>query len=187
MLIQDIILPKKYLTNKNCNMPAGHIALSCYFVTQNEFDNSIVFTVNTTSIVPVDGDLALTIDTINEFTSGDGVTVDGVVMKDGGVVVAKANVTQATSITTTVVANGPSGTITTVSSTIAADASETFTVTNSFATTTSNIQLTARTAGAGIPVPTIGTKSNGSFTIKLYNAHSSSAFNNTILIDYLIS
>lgn len=129
----------------------------------------------------------LAVNVVSELTAASGVTVDGVLLKDGGAVLAHADVTQLTSITTTVVANGPAGTVTTVSSTIAADGSETFTVTNSFAVATSKIQLTASTAGTGIPVATVGTKGAGSFTIKLYNAHSSAAFNNTILIDYLIS
>lgn len=98
---------------------------------------------------------------------------------------SKTAVTQLTSITTTVVANTASGVITTVASTLAADAAATFTVTNDNVTATSVISLTASTQGTGTPVATINSRGSGTFNIKLYNV-GSAALNNTVTIDFIV-
>ncbi len=95
--------------------------------------------------VTVDGvllkDSQVTTDVINEKTAATGVTIDGALLKDGALTPANGVVTQITSITTGVTLNQPSGVITTVTATTVALSSSTFRVTNSFATATSNIQV----------------------------------------------
>ena len=96
-------------------------------------------------------------------------------------------VTQASSITTGVTLNADAGVVTTVSSTIAADdSSASFTLTNSFIKSTSVIELTAGTAGNGIPHPVIVSQTAGSMVIRLYNEHRTAALNNTVKIHFLI-
>lgn len=96
-------------------------------------------------------------------------------------------VTQLTSISTGVTVTKRSGVITTVSSTLAADSSASFVVTaTGLVTTTSRVLLTVEYGGNGVPVCTLSTVATNSFTVKLYNAHPSAAFNNTLKIHYLI-
>lgn len=125
-------------------------------------------------------------DVISEQTSTVGVTVDGVILKDGGVEVTKGNVTQLTSIVTGVTSTASAGTITTVSATTAAGASDSFIVTTPFAKTTSKIFLTANSAGTGIPYAVVSTKTNGTFTIKLLNVAATDPLNAVVTIDFLI-
>lgn len=96
-------------------------------------------------------------------------------------------VTQGTSITTGVELNNRVGTITTVSSTLAADASTTFTLTNSNITATSRIFLNAvyATAATGMPYVSVSSKAAGSCVIELTNV-GTAALNAVVGIDFLI-
>lgn len=134
---------------------------------------------------PSDGTLSA--DTISEVTAANGVSVDGVTLKDGGVVLTKGTVTQLTSITTGVTVNAPAGVITTVSSTLAAGSNATFIVTNSFVTATSVVQLTVDdSATAGLAKLNVQTVSSGVFSVNVTNIHGANAFNNVLKIHFLV-
>ena len=96
-------------------------------------------------------------------------------------------VTQITSITTAVTLNANNGVITTVSSTLAANATTTFVVNNSNVTTSSKILLTVQYAGAaqGIPDVSIYALSNGTFTIKLGNVGNIS-LDNVVKVHFIV-
>lgn len=100
----------------------------------------------------------------------------------------RGTVTQATSITTGVTVNATSGTITTVSQTIAAGAEATFTVTNSsVAANDSVIVSLASTASAGGPfIVTVTAVAAGSFDISIANPHATNAGNNTLVINFVV-
>ncbi len=104
-----------------------------------------------------------------------------------GIVVQKANVTQATSITTGVTANGSAGVITTVSSTLAADASATFTLTNSKITADSVVLLQVAYGGttAGNPIVVLDSLAAGSVDIILTNA-GTAALDATVDIHFMV-
>lgn len=99
----------------------------------------------------------------------------------------KGTVTQATSITTDVTLNSYSGVITTVASTLAADADEDFDLINSKIAADSRILLSVQyaTAKTGIPVATIGAITAGSCTIELHNAGGAS-LNDVVKIHFMI-
>lgn len=126
-------------------------------------------------------------DLINESTSGAGVTVDGVLIKDGGITLVKGTVTQGNSVTTTVILNAPTGIITSFSATTPNAGSFEFTVTNAFSLLTSNIQVTVNnSASAGIAHATVNTILAGSFRIKVFNVHPVDHFNGPIKITFTI-
>jgi hypothetical protein len=99
-----------------------------------------------------------------------------------------ANVTQLTSITTAVTANGLNGVITTVSSTLAANARTSFTVNNSLVAAGSRILVSVEydEAATGIPVVGVADIAAGSFKVVLSNGAGSAALNNVVKIHYLI-
>ena len=100
----------------------------------------------------------------------------------------KGTVTQATSITTGVTLSTLNGVVTTVSSTLAADTSANFTVTNTKVTTASNIQLTAVYAGnQGAVALNVVSVSNGSFVVKVLNLSSTQALNAVIKVNFLVA
>lgn len=143
--------------------------------------NEVVDTLN----LQTDG--TLSVDTISETTVSAGVTVDSVLLKDGGVELTKGTVTQLTAITTGVTVNTPAGVITTVSSTLAAGSNAAFTVTNSFCKAASVVQLTVDdSATAGIAKLNVQTVSAGSFVVNITNIHGSLAFNNILKIHFTI-
>jgi hypothetical protein len=103
----------------------------------------------------------------------------------------QGTVTQATSITTGVTVNASSGVITTVSSTLAAQGTSTFTITNNTVTATSVVKLTVGTYGGtfgtnGTPVAIVSAVASGSFNITIYNAHASNALNGTLKIHFAV-
>lgn len=109
-------------------------------------------------------------------TDASVLTVDGEAPDEAGNVVSKliadkGTVTQATSVSTGVTLNQRSGVITTVSLALAADASATFTLTNSFIDTSSVIMLTCEyaTASAGMLYATVSSTASGSAVIELTN------------------
>jgi hypothetical protein len=99
-----------------------------------------------------------------------------------------ANVTQGTSITTAVTVEALNGVITTVSSTLAANARTSFTVNNALVTAGSRILVSVEydEAATGIPVLGVADIANGSFKVVLSNGAGSAALNNVVKVHYLI-
>lgn len=128
---------------------------------------------------------------ISEQVATVGVTVDGVLLKDGAVTPDNGVVTQITDINTGVTLNKPAGVITTVSAPTAGLDADTFTVTNSFATTTSNIQCQiVDYAGTiitnGVPSVIVDNRTAGTFDIIVYNAHAVNALSGALQIAFVI-
>jgi hypothetical protein len=99
-----------------------------------------------------------------------------------------ANVTQGTSITTGVTVNALNGIITTVSSTLAANAKTSFTVTNPNVVAGSKILVSVQydEAATGIPVVGVSDIAAGSFKVVLSNGAGVDALNNVVKVHYLI-
>lgn len=99
-----------------------------------------------------------------------------------------ANVTQGTSITTAVTVDALNGVITTVSSTLAANARTSFTVNNSLVTTASRILVSVEydEAATGIPVVGVADIAAGSFKVVLSNGAGVDALNNIVKVHFLI-
>jgi hypothetical protein len=99
-----------------------------------------------------------------------------------------ANVTQGTSITTGVTVDALNGIITTVSSTLAADAKTSFTVTNPNVVAGSKILVSVQydEAATGIPVVGVSDIAAGSFKVVLSNGAGVDALNNVLKVHYLI-
>ena len=99
-----------------------------------------------------------------------------------------ANVTQGTSITTGVTVNALNGVITTVSSTLAANARTSFTVTNPNVLAGSKILVSVEydEAATGIPVLGVADIAAGSFKVVLSNGAGAAALNNVVKVHYLI-
>lgn len=132
----------------------------------------------------VNGDLAAANGTFSGVLTGSSVNAP---INTTSLTIDTYTVTQITSITTGVSVTKRTGVITTVSSTLAAQASAEFVVTATGLTAASaRIFTNVLYTGAGIPVVTISAKGASSFTIKIYNAHATNAFNNTLAIDYMI-
>jgi hypothetical protein len=98
-----------------------------------------------------------------------------------------SNVTQITSIATDVAVDGLNGIITTVSSTLAANAKIAFTVNNPDVKATSKVLVSVQypTASAGIPVVGISNIIDGKFGILLANG-GNAALNDVVKIHYLV-
>lgn len=97
----------------------------------------------------------------------------------------RGTVTQATSITTGVTLNARAGVVTTVASTLAANADAAFIVTNSYVKSDSVIVLTCLNTGDGIATAQTSTITDGSFKILLANS-GNAAFNSTIGVHFLV-
>jgi hypothetical protein len=99
-----------------------------------------------------------------------------------------ANVTQGTSITTGVTVNALNGIITTVSSTLAANAKTSFTVTNPNVLAGSKILVSVEydEAATGIPVVGVADIAAGAFKVVLSNAAGTDALNNVVKVHYAI-
>ena len=99
----------------------------------------------------------------------------------------KSTVTQLTSISTGVTVNAQSGVITTVALTTAADTDcGSFTVTNNKCYSDSVVLVTVVNSGAGAPIATVTSTSNGSFIVKLRNVHSATALNSVLKVNFTI-
>lgn len=98
-----------------------------------------------------------------------------------------ANITQGTSITTAVTVDANNGIITTVSSTLAANAKTSFTVNNSVVTTASKILVSVEydEAATGIPVVGVSDITTGSFKVVLSNG-GNAALNNVVKVHFII-
>jgi hypothetical protein len=192
-------IPQNYIDNDGCHTPiktalekANELVDAVNDITDGEgtetFENITVTdtaTIDTAEIATAEVE-ALDVNSATiaegEITSLNSTDIN----ISGTLVITKTAVTQLSTISTTVVANTQSGVITTVSSTLASNASATFTVTNSKVSASSMIQLTASTAGAGIPVASVNTIGSGTFNIRLYNA-GSAALDNTVRIDFIVN
>lgn len=99
-----------------------------------------------------------------------------------------ANVTQLTSITTAVTVNAHNGVITTVSSTLAANARTSFTVNNDKVVAGSRILVSVEydEAATGIPVVGVADIAAGSFKVVLSNGAGAAALNNVVKVHYII-
>lgn len=108
-----------------------------------------------------------------------------------GFVVAKANVFQATDISTGVTANGSAGVITTQTATTAAENTNYFTVTNDKVKSDSVVTaIQTSYSGSytvnGMPCIAIGNVHDGGFNIIVQNCHSTNALNGTLKIAFLV-
>ena len=99
-----------------------------------------------------------------------------------------ANVTQLTSITTSVTVNAHNGVISTVSSTLAANSKTSFIVNNSNVDSGSKILVSVEydEATTGIPVVSVSDITLGSFKIVLSNAAGADALNNAVKVHFII-
>jgi hypothetical protein len=101
----------------------------------------------------------------------------------------KGTVTQATSIATGVTLSQPSGVITTVSLTTAANTTESaFTVTNSYVKADSIIiaNVQGYSGTTGFPVTLVEDIVAGSFKILVRNVHNAAALNGTLSISFVV-
>lgn len=103
----------------------------------------------------------------------------------------KGYVTQITSITTAVTLNAACGVITTFAASAAANATQAFTVNNSYVTTGSTVLVSVLSyAGTfstnGIPVVNVDTVAAGSFQINISNAHGTNALNGALGIGFIV-
>lgn len=98
------------------------------------------------------------------------------------------NITQGTSITTGVTVNALNGIITTVSSTLAANAKTFFTVTNPNVLAGSKILVSVEydEAATGIPVVGVADIAAGSFKVVLNNGAGVAALNNVVKVHFAI-
>ena len=97
----------------------------------------------------------------------------------------RGTVTQATSITTAVTLNKRSGIVTTVSSTLAANAEAEFTVNNSFVESDSVVILTGLYNGNSHVSLNVKSVADGSFVVVLANS-GSAALNATVGVQFLV-
>lgn len=152
----------------------------------------------------VTGQNTISADTISEKTSANGVVVDGVILKDGGITSTTAikssgdtegigyatgaggAVTQITSASTGVTLNNVSGQITTVALTTAAGAEEEFVVTNSAVAATDVVVLSTTYDGGGTPVFSVKKVAAGAFNIVVTNVHASAAFDAVMVINFAV-
>jgi hypothetical protein len=97
-------------------------------------------------------------------------------------------VTQATSITTGVTVNTLAGAITTASTTLAAGAEATFTVTNSAVAATDVVAacLKSTASGGGPFMVAVTAVAAGSFNVSITNTHASAAADNTLVISFAV-
>lgn len=118
--------------------------------------------------------------------------INGITTVTGQVIPSSTGtVTQLTSITTGVTLNTASGIITTVSATTAHDAASTFTVTNSFATATSNIRAyivdyAGTFATNGLPSVAVDNRTAGTFDIVIMNNAAANALSGVLKIGFEI-
>lgn len=99
-----------------------------------------------------------------------------------------ANASQLTSITTAVTVNALNGSITTVASTLAANAKTSFTVNNSKVTGASRILVSVvyDEAATGIPVLGVSDIANGSFKVVISNGAGVDALNAALRVHFII-
>lgn len=115
------------------------------------------------------------------------VTSDSATAANGHVTGAGGAVTQTTSRTTGVTLSKPCGAITTDTSSLAAGAEATFTVTNTLVAATDVVLVSLKTPSAtGFSVPFVTTTAAGSFNITLSNLHASTADTSASVINFVV-
>lgn len=131
-------------------------------------------------------------DTVAEKTSATGVTIDGTLIKDGGIEFGVGGTINADSGTVTLSTNAGTvskmaGVITTEALTTAAGASQALTITNTLCASTSLVLVTRAggTSAGGTPVIK-AVPGSGSFVITLDNKHASAAFDGTFILSFLL-
>jgi hypothetical protein len=139
----------------------------------------------------VTGQNKIAVDTIEEKTNANGISIDGVSLKDGQVKPRHSAYSQGTNITTAVATTTPAGVITTQSATAAAGAAHTFNVTNSLVVATSNVRAyvvnySGTITTNGLPNVIVDNRGTGSFDIIVFNGHGSNALSGTLAIGYEI-
>jgi len=148
------------------------------------------YTIDDLTVETLTATTSITTDVINEQTSAAGVTIDGVVCKDGGIDLLYGYVEQLTSISTPVELNSPSGRITTVSTTLAALSSTNFVLVNSYIKTDSIITVSCYYNGTliteGIPIIYISPSTPGAVNVYITNVHPTNALNNAVDIAFTI-
>jgi hypothetical protein len=193
---KDVALPQMYFTKNNCDIPVGHIRLSCHFVQKEDFDATNFWQILSNKITATSASYTLGIDVIQENTAAAGVTVDSVVLKDGGVSASsirifKKDVTQSTNITTTVAVpsnNGHCVVLTTQSATAAAGVVQRFTVTNSAVGATDVVLATIiNYAGTtGNPTVSLDAIGTGTFDVVITNIAPVDPLNGALKIVLLV-
>jgi len=99
----------------------------------------------------------------------------------------KINISQGSSLTTTVTANGHSGFITTYNATLATQGSAVFTCNNKFVTPSNIVLATIQNySGTGKPIITLSGVTYGSFSVKVSNADIISALNAPVKFGFLV-
>ncbi len=104
------------------------------------------------------------------------------------VFLTKATAAQASSVTTGVTLNSPSGFISTFSAgSIATSGSVSFTVSNSYAHPTSLILTSVNGySGSGIPLPDVTSVTEGSFVVNVKNLDATNAISTAVKVGYTI-
>lgn len=126
-------------------------------------------------------------DTVTEYTATAGVTVDGLLIKDGALQPTLGTVTQITSFSTAVTLNTKFGTITTVAATLAGDGALTgFTFNNTEINEDSIVMLSLEYAGNGTPVIYSQAIFAGQISIRVRNAHPTEALSTVLKISFQV-
>lgn len=103
------------------------------------------------------------------------------------VVQGQTAVTQGTSTTTGVTCSAYSGVITTFAQSSAAQAVESFTVTNTKVAATDTVLVSIKThTSAGLYIPAVTAVAAGSFQISLFNAHAATGGNGVLIINFVV-
>jgi len=137
----------------------------------------------TQKAVTFEGTLAVT----GAVTLAGGVTSTSPTAGLGYATGAGGAVTQASTITTGVTVQGVSGTITTVASTLAAQATVEFIVTNGSVAVGDVVAVSTTYAGAGSPMVSVAQVGAGSFSIVLFNATTATtALNAVVVINFAV-
>lgn len=138
------------------------------------------------------GSAGLATDLVLEKTAATGVTIDGTLLKDGGIVIGVGGTIDADSGTVTLSSNAGTvskmaGVITTESLTTAAGSAQALTITNTLCAGTSIVLVTRSggTSAGGTPIIK-AVPGTGSFVITLDNKHASAAFDGTFILSFLL-
>ena len=122
------------------------------------------------------------LNTAQIITSSNGITSSSATAGIGYATGAGGAVTQATNITTGVTVQGVSGKITTVASTLAAQAAAEFIVTNGSVAVGDVVAVSTTYAGAGSPIVSVAQVGAGSFSIVIFNATTATTALNALLV-----
>ena len=142
--------------------------------------------VTTTNDEYKDGNSSVTNYFRNAISAAKSILSTGSTQGVGYATGAGGAVTQITSRATGVTLNTICGTITTDSTSLAAAAEATFTVTNSAVAATDTVVVSMKTITTGTPVAFVTDVSAGSFDITISNIHASTADTSADLINFAV-